>query len=215
MAYRYRLLLTVIFVLVLGVWASWYYYLRYLDRSTGNIPEGILELAEYNYGDEVREVAQELELPYNYLMALIVLESSGRKPAGKRFEKHVYRRLTALRDGRRNKFEDIKQEDIHDATDEALKNLATSWGPFQLMGYKCLGLGVEVKDIRDKNSLLLGGKWIKKEYGHLLQAKRFKDAFHYHNTGRTIPLTGVPRTHDPQYIYKGEKYMKFFGAKAD
>ena len=104
----------------------------------------------------------------------------------------------------------ITHEMIADASDEALKNLAKSWGPFQLMGYKCLHLDVKVKDLRGDDALDWGAKWIKLEYGHLLRKKRYKDAFHYHNTGKTYPKSGIPKTHDPKYVDNGLKYMAYF-----
>ena len=47
------------------------------------------------------------DLPEAYLLALIQLESGGRKPAGKRFEAHVHNRLVAVRDGKRERYEQI------------------------------------------------------------------------------------------------------------
>ena len=90
---------------------------------------------------------QGFDLPEAYLLALIQLESGGRKPAGKRFEVHVYNRLVAVRDGKRERYEQITAADLMGANDEALRNLATSWGPFQLMGYKCIQLDVQLRDI--------------------------------------------------------------------
>jgi hypothetical protein len=102
---------------------------------------------------------------------------------------------------------------LEDASDEALKNLARSWGPFQLMGYKCVQLGVNVKDIRGEDALELGVKWIDKEYGHLLKNKRYRDAFHYHNTGRLYPADNKVLTHDPLYVEKGLQYIQEFKKK--
>jgi hypothetical protein len=61
-------------------------------------------------------------------MALIQLESGGRMPAGKRFEKHVFARLKEVQGGDRAKYEHVEQSDLLGANDEALQNLATSWG---------------------------------------------------------------------------------------
>ena len=43
---------------------------------------------------------------------------------------------------------------IHDASDDALKNLATSWGPFQLMGYQVIPLDLNIADIRGDEAVL-------------------------------------------------------------
>ncbi|MCB0761135.1 MAG: hypothetical protein KDC12_06385 [Flavobacteriales bacterium] len=169
-----------------------------------------LESAAYHYGEEIRKHADAMGLPAEYFLALTVLECSGKNPPGSRFEPHVYEKLKEVRSGDRRKYENIRQETVIDASDEALRNLATSWGPFQLMGYKCVGMDVNVSDIRGDEAVYYGMLWIKEEYGKLLRKKRYKDAFHYHNTGRKYPVVGGPRTHDPRYVEKGLSYMKSF-----
>ncbi|MGB2470589.1 MAG: hypothetical protein ACPIA5_07030, partial [Flavobacteriales bacterium] len=96
--------------------------------------------------------------------------------------------------------------------DDALRNLATSWGPFQLMGYKCILLDVNIRDIRGPNGVEHGADWINQTYGNSLRAGRFKDCFHMHNTGSPYPKTGLPRTHDPQYVPRGLAMMNQFTA---
>lgn len=169
-----------------------------------------LDRALANYSDEVLKYADEFNLPANYLLALIVLESSGRRVIPPRFEPHVYQRLKEVKNGRRESYEHVTSQHLHDATDDALKNLASSWGPFQVMGYKCLLMGIKVKDIRGKDAIYWGIKWIDMNYGNELRAGKFKDAFHIHNTGRKFPSSGRPFTYDPQYVAKGLKYMDYF-----
>ena len=152
---------------------------------------------------------EEFDLPYEYLMALLVLECSGQKPAGSRFENGVYNRLVQVKSGDRRKYEAVKQEHLLEASDEAIRNMATSWGPFQLMGYKCVGMDVNVNDIRGERAVFYGAKWIEEEYGRMLRKSHFKDAFHFHNTGRKHPLVGGPRTHDPNYISRGLRYIEY------
>ncbi|HEY8405008.1 MAG TPA: hypothetical protein VIK71_10405 [Flavobacteriales bacterium] len=176
-------------------------------------PPGISDLqsCEQNYKSEMTEVALELGLPYEYLMALTVLECGGNKPAGNRFEKHVFNQLKKVRDGQREKYENIRQEHLKGLDDEELKNLATSWGPFQLMGYKVIPLGVNVAHLRnDRTGIPIAAKWIKEEYGHFLERGKWKDAFHFHNTGKRFPLNGKPKTHNPYYVSDGLKHMKYF-----
>ena len=91
-----------------------------------------------NYGQEIDALAETHGMPAHFLKALVVLECSGWKPVKPRYEKHVFRRLQRVRDGKRSQIEGINKEMLEDASDEALKNLARSWGPFQLMGYKCV-----------------------------------------------------------------------------
>ena len=189
---------------------SWFQNLPAVRTATN---ENAIQNTNDNYGKEIDKLAAEYDLPASYLKALVVLECSGRKPVKPRFEKHVFRRLQRIRDGGRYKLEGISEEVLKNASDEALENLARSWGPFQLMGYKCLQLDVNVRDIRGEDALELGMRWIKKEYGHLLKSKRYRDAFHYHNTGKYFPSDNKSLTHDPLYVEKGLQYMQQFNAK--
>jgi len=185
-------------------------YLRAYFKKGGRTTLSAFKLTESNYGSEVEKAAEKYGLPGSYLKALIVLECSGKKPVKPRYERHIFKRLKKVRDQKGRTYETITHEMIADASDEALKNLAKSWGPFQLMGYKCLHLDVKVKDLRGDNALDWGAKWIQLEYGHLLKKKRYRDAFHYHNTGKTYPKSGIPTTHDPKYVDNGLKHMAYF-----
>jgi hypothetical protein len=171
--------------------------------------EAILRV-KTNYGADVQQYATEFNVSAAYLQALIILESSGKRPAGKRFEKHVYQKLKQVRSGHLPRFENITKADLHDATDEALKNLATSWGPFQIMGYKCIHMRINLSDLRSDKSVYYGIKWIDANYGNYLRKGKYRDAFHIHNTGHPYPTVGPPRTYDPQYVNKGLRYMKKF-----
>lgn len=172
-------------------------------------PDVYLRVKEY-YGNEVLLNAREMNLPPSYFMSLIILESSGRKIIPPRFEPHVYERLKEVKKGKRSSYEHVEPRHLADATDDALKNLASSWGPFQIMGYKCLLLGIKVRDIRGNDAVYWGMKWIDLTYGKQLRAGKYKDAFHIHNTGKKFPLIGKPSTHDPTYVFRGIRYMQTF-----
>lgn len=187
--------------------------LRGVELPANPRPEGMstIDWTEQNYRDEMLVLSKKYNVSYDYLMALIVLECSGDKPAGRRFEKHIEKKLSKLKKGEREKFEDILPEHIADCDQGCLENLATSWGPFQLMGYKCIGLGVNVGELRNEDvAAETGVRWIEKEYGHFLKKKKFQDGFHYHNTGQRFPLNGVSKTHSPYYVSDGLRYMKIF-----
>lgn len=176
-----------------------------------NAQEDVLERTMQNYGAQVQQVADLKQLPAAYFLALIVLESSGRKMVPHRYEPHIHKRLREVKAGKRKRMEHVLQKDLLDAEEDALKNLASSWGPFQIMGYKCLDMpGVQIIDLRGNEAIATGIRWIEREYGHLLRAEKFKDAFHYHNTGRKYPLIGPPKTHSPSYVTRGLQYQKAF-----
>lgn len=166
-----------------------------------------------NYGAEFKRLGKEFNIAPEYLAALCMLESGGRKPAGFRYEKHIYGRLKLVKMGLKSQYEHVKPADLEDAGDEALQNLATSWGPFQLMGYKCLLYNIKIKDLREDNGTYWAVKWIDESYGKWLRKGDYKNAFHLHNTGRTFPVSGISKTHDPKYVEKGLKLMAYFKGK--
>ena len=182
-----------------------------IENKTRISPEkGGFEAAVINYSKEVEKYAEEFDLPSSYLMALIMLECSGKKNIKPRYERSVFRKLKQLKAKKIDKLEVLTYEDVKDANDKALINLASSWGPFQLMGYKCVGLNININKLRGENRVYWAIKWIDMEYGDYLRNKQFKDAFHLHNTGQLYPKTGKPKTYDPKYVQKGLKYMKYF-----
>ncbi len=173
-----------------------------------------LEWCENNYGEQITEIAGEMDLPYPYLMALAVLECSGEKPAGQRFERHVFNELMKVKQGKRKKYEMATREKLEDMDEEEIRALATSWGPFQLMGYKVFEMGISIEDLsNDDDACYHGARWIKKQYGRYLKKQKWKDAFHIHNTGKRFPLSVRPKTHDPYYVSDGVRYMKFYSDK--
>lgn len=171
----------------------------------------VIQRTLQNYGLQVSSASDSTGIPSSYLLALIVLESGGKKMIPHRFEPHVMKKLKEVKNGKRKRYERVEPQDLNDAGDEALKNLASSWGPFQIMGYKCFDLpGKKVADLRGEKAILNGATWIAQDYGHLLKEKRYKDAFHYHNTGKLYPIVGPPRTYHPHYVAHGLKYMEDF-----
>ena len=172
-----------------------------------------LENTELNYGREVDSLCVKMNLPTSYIKALIMLESSGRKPATTRFEEHVYEKLKSVKSGKTPQFENITSTMLRHTTDATLRNMATSWGPFQIMGYKSIQLKIKLHNLNGDEAIYWGMKWISDDYGDLLREGRFKDAFHFHNTGKEYPLTGDPLTYDPTYVSHGLKYMTYFTSK--
>ena len=212
-------LLLLVFLSYLGYTFRFYIadgYNYLVDRISGKstlraIPMlSAVERTKLNYGDRVDKIAKEFGISPQYLKALIVLECSGEQNPKPRYESHIFDRLKEVRDGTRKKYESITTKILEGASDGALKNLATSWGAFQLMGYKCVQMDISIAEIRGRKSLYYSVKWIDEEYGYLLKKKRFKDAFHYHNTGRKHPIIGRARTHNPKYVELGLAYMKKF-----
>ncbi len=164
-----------------------------------------IDRVENNYGKEVDKICEELDMPAGYFKALIILECKADKNPKGRFEAHVFEQLKNLRDSNR-KFGSISRKWVFNKTDSELKALATSWGPLQIMGYHSFYLGVSVEELKGKNSLRYGILWSQQNYGKYLQKKQYRDAFHFHNTGRPHPKW-FAQTHDPNYVNKGLAYL--------
>lgn len=164
-----------------------------------------------NYGAEIKKQARRFNLPPEYLMSLVMLECSGEENPKSRFEKSIFNKLDEVKKGKRKSFENITKEDLKDASKEALKNLSTSWGPFQIMGYKSIHLGIKIKELRGtvgKGEIYWGVKWIRDNYGEYLDRGDFESAFRIHNTGSP---TG--KTHDKNYVSNGLRYAQYFKAR--
>ncbi|NQW42901.1 MAG: hypothetical protein HQ463_05660 [Bacteroidetes bacterium] len=208
--------LFILFLFLLIAVLSIVYLIPYLQKEKNiNIEDrkGGLEMVTKNYGASIDSCAAVFKISSAYLKALCMLECGGRKIFDERFEPHVYEKLKQVKFGTLSNYENVTKAILEDANDDALKNLASSWGPFQLMGYKCILLDIKIKDIRGENAVFYGTKWIEMTYGNYLKSKKYKDAFHIHNTGRLYPSIGFARTYDPDYCARGKKYMAFFGEK--
>mgnify|MGYP001339683611 CR=1 FL=1 len=164
-----------------------------------------LDQTNINYGKEVDSLSLVFDLPSDYLKALIVLESSGRKIIPVKYEDHVFNELKKVQNGVKKNYHFVFKKHLKNKTDDDLKNLASSWGPFQLMGYKCIQLNIPLNELHEDKATFWGVKWISNEYGDYLRKNKFKEAFHIHNTG-----SPNKKTTDPNYAKKGLKYMSYF-----
>ncbi len=187
-------------------------YRYQLEYSSISIQQTVVEKTYNNYGQQAIKAGKMYDLPPEYLLALIVLESSGRKIVPQRFESHVFRKLDAVARGRMSRLEGITAEQLIGKSDGQLKQLASSWGPFQIMGYKSYEIDVSIQDLQGRNAVMNGAKWIDKNYGKQLRDSNLKDAFHIHNTGRPYPKFGPAKTYHKDYVPKGLKYAEEFKA---
>lgn len=193
--------------------AAFFYLGRYMDSGFLDVfrsPADNAARTYENYKDSVLHAAETFNLPPEYLFALITLESSGKKMVPKRFEPHIYDRLKKVQSGQKERLENVKTRNLKGMPDGGLRNLSSSWGPFQIMGYKCFEMGIFVADIRGERSVYYGTRWIDENYGDELRKGNYKDAFHIHNTGRPYPASGSPATHNSQYVPNGLKLVRYF-----
>ncbi len=158
--------------------------------------------------------AEKFSLPAEYIKALAVIECSGRKIIPPRFEKGVYEKLKLVKKSDTAKLENITHKLLKNTPDSVLRDMAKSWGPLQLMGYKCVWLNVDIEELKGEKILFYSVKWINETYGDYLRQEKYKDAFHIHNAGKPYPKNGKPNTFDPEYVKNGMKYMKYFQEQA-
>jgi hypothetical protein len=212
-----RLAILSIILLACAVYIFYAKILTPSPSSKGLVRKGIVARTYSNYGAQTAAAADKYKLPQEYLLALIALECSGRKIIPHRFEPHVYSKLQKVKNGNLASLEMVTHSGIKNMSDDALKNLSRSWGPYQLMGYKVFEIGVKIEDIRGDDAVLLGTYWIDKNYGKALNEQRFKDAFHIHNTGSPYPKIGPAKTYNKNYVPKGLEYLAKFSEmiKAD
>ena len=101
-----------IFVLVLIIAISAVFlFLRNINIFDSRV------LVALNYGDEIEKSAAIFNIDPSYLKALCVLESSGEKPAAKRFEKKVFKKLKLLRDRKISIYNGVTYTMIKNASD--------------------------------------------------------------------------------------------------
>ncbi len=144
-------------------------------------------------------------IPEAYLAALISLETS---PPGnwesKRFEKHIYKRLKELKYSGKT-FGSISRKAVKRRNDGELRQLATSYGPTQLMGYHCLQIGCTIKELSGKYHLQWAIIWMEKQYGKYARRGHWESCFRIHNTGRPDG-----KTYHKGYVKRGLKRMRYY-----
>ncbi|EAY25408.1 hypothetical protein [Microscilla marina] len=194
-------------LIVLGLVVVFYWLSNYKARPKLHLSS--VELTRQNYSKQVNQICKEMDLPPAYFKALIVLECSGRFPPKSRYERHVYHKLSEVKRGKRKRYGSLTKTHLKKFSDKTLKDLATSWGPLQVMGYQTIAMKIPLHWLKEEFALYYSIKWVKKSYGKYLKKRRFGDAFHIHNTGKPMPSIGT-RTYDPNYVKKGLEYIKIF-----
>jgi hypothetical protein len=105
-------------------------------------------------------------------------------------------------------FADVHSGDIRKATDDALRELATSWGYTQIMGYHMVGRPGGVRQLLQPRFHFRMAIWLLSEFAvdfHLDPAHDFTEMFCCWNTGRPHG-----RTYDPGYVDKGLGRMEIY-----
>ncbi|MGF1534538.1 MAG: N-acetylmuramidase domain-containing protein [Bernardetiaceae bacterium] len=196
-----------LWIIILGTIAYWG-WMRSCKPIT--IDPALTQRVERHYGEDLQDLCQTYDLPAHYFKALIILEVSARKNPPSRTEASVLKRLKDVRAGKTKKYGFFRTQDLQHKSDRDLEWMATSWGPFQIMGFHAVREGFPVTDLYNEKALATGLRWCKAQYGDYLKRGDLANAFHIHNTGSPLPASGRPFTTDPDYVRKGLTYSRFF-----
>ncbi len=118
-------------------------------------------------------------------------------PSAKRFERGVFHKLTAVRDGLMHSWSGIKTADLAGMSDDAITNFATSWGLTQIMGWHLVhNLKGTIEDLRDPDKhLTYAVQLLGITAGRYLKAKDFGSVLRIWNSG-----SANGKTYDPDYV---------------
>lgn len=143
-------------------------------------------------------------------------DNNGPKVSSKRFEKGVYADLISLRDNgycwvggsKHSTYNKVTRAMIHDANDDAVRNLATSWGCTQIMGYWGLVLGCTIAELRDpRKHFGYTIKLLKLVGGHYMRDGDLTAVLHIWNTG-----SANGKTYHEDYVDNALKVKKAYDA---
>ena len=154
---------------------------------------------------EIERAAAGTDLAPEYIAALISIESS---PPGnrvsERFEPKVYQHLLELkRSG--SEWGGLSRSAVARYNDEQLKELATSYGLVQIMGYHCIQLGCEVSELKGDYQLQWAAAYMQYHYAKQARRKDWNACFRIHNTGRPDG-----RPHRSDYVTRGLQRMQYY-----
>jgi len=159
------------------------------------------------WGEAISAACKYSSVPPAFLAALIALESGG-EPAAKRFEKHVYNKLISVQRGYADRYGALSRRDLQPLSDDGIRNLATSWGLTQIMGYHVARRpgGIEILlnvETHLKFALGLLAEFAER-YG-LNVTLEFAELFRCWNTGKPYG-----ETYDPKYVENGLRRLAIY-----
>lgn len=105
-------------------------------------------------------------------------------------------------------FAEIHSPEIRTATDDALRELATSWGYTQIMGYHMVGRSGDVQQLLDPHFHFRMAIRLLSEFAldyQLDASSEFEEMFRCWNTGRPHGAT-----FDPDYVDQGLRRMEIY-----
>jgi len=176
-----------------------------LLRCPENEEDVIMFHIYHSLNDEITLAVKGTDIDPAYLAALISLESH---PPGnrksQRFEQNIYDRLLELKNDGKN-FGRIPRKTVMEKSDKELRDLATSFGLTQIMGFHCLDLGCNPEDLKGMYHLQWAAAWMQKNYGKKARERNWSSCFRIHNTGKS-----QGETHRRDYVERGLARMAYY-----
>lgn len=155
--------------------------------------------------EEIERATRGTAISPAYLAAIITLES---RPPGnrdsRRFEPNIYERLKQARAGIRP-YGRMGPGLLGRMSDSHLREMATSHGLTQIMGYHCLDLGCDVRDLKSEHHLQWAVVWMHRRYRKYARAGKWEACFRIHNTGKPDG-----RTYHADYVQRGLRRMSYY-----
>jgi hypothetical protein len=167
-------------------------------------------------GDKIREACRDSIVSPAFLAGLVSVENAPLNPTASRFEKGVYANLKNVRSASRfwnRSYNGITQKQLAGMSDDALVNLATSWGYTQIMGYHVLNnlhrpdsTPATLADLRDPGQhLRFAVQLLEKVARPYLERGMYQSVFRIWNTG-----SPSGETYDPDYVFNALSVLTAF-----
>ena len=161
------------------------------------------------WGAAIQEACKYSSVPPEFLAALIAGESGG-DPSARRFEKSVYNKFQNVLRGYVGSYANLSKGDLGALGDAAIRDLATSWGLTQVMGYHTARRPGGVAILKDPETHLKFALGLVAEFAERFQLSvttEFTEMFRCWNTGRPNG-----QTYDPKYVERGLARLETYRA---
>ena len=170
-------------------------------------PKSVEKQAFERYGQIFKTFSIQHDISWSFIMALYVMECVDTMECGGQYDKTVFQELKNVRAGKLKEYKDITAHHVVASSNDALRELATSWGPFQIRGYRAVPYGITISQLKSEKAVEYSILWIAKAYGALLKKYTCQEMFLQHIHYHSRVLTTISSL---EYASQGCKYMEWF-----
>ena len=169
-----------------------------------------------HWGLAIQEACKYSSVPPEFLATLIANESGGR-PEVRRFEPAIFQKLQAVRNGTQRAWGSLDARYLIKLSDNDLRELATSWGLTQILGWHALFWGRAPADLLEPQFNLNLAVRLLARFAQAFQLDlrtEFESLLRCWNTGQPADNPKTPRiegrTSDPKYVENGLARMEIY-----